>query len=848
VYTSNAIVSVLDVEAGDVVKITGRVVEFNGLTQLSNVSAFVKSGSTAIPDPVAVTLPVTPTTPLEQYEGMLVSFPQQLVISEYFNFDQFGEIVVSLPLDGLARPFVPTSYVQPGPEAAAVATALTLCRITLDDGRSEQNPDPVRHPNGKAFTLDNRFRGGDKVQNATGILDYRFNLYRIQPTQGAEYTSANPRTGPEEVAGRLKVAAFNVLNYFTTLNENGNRTPPGGEPRGANNAEEFARQRAKIIAAISVINADVVGLIEIQNNDAAIKNLVAGLNAEMGAGTYDFLNTGVIGTDEIKVAFIYKPATVSLVGEYKVLTTAIDPRFIDSRNRPALAQTFREKSSGEVMTVAVNHFKSKGSDCGAGDDDRLQGNCNGTRTQAALALVDWLAKDPTGSGDADFMIIGDLNSYDEEDPIDTIRAGADDQLGTEDDFVDLIEQYQGEFAYSYGFDGQFGYLDYALASKSLTAQTTGATEWHINSDEPDLLDYDMSFKKPAQEALYEPNPFRASDHDPAIVGLALYTPVVNFANAAVTVNEGAGSYTVNLSLSEKTYQLTTVIITLETAGASSEDFTTTPAAANKITLNIPVGSKSASFTMDIVDDQIDELDETITFILGEVSQGLAKGSQLTSVVTIGDNDVLAISFSQPAATIEERSGTYTVTLPLSIKPVTDQTVTVKIDDNEFVYGKNDYTTSPNGAGGSFDLLIPAGSTSVSFTVTPDKNAVKKKFEQNIVFTLTHPSAGLQIGTLNTFTLTVVDEKSNGLNVKNYVVWPNPTTGPITLSTNIKDYLDDKVKVTLRSDRGEILYAGTGYLPVLSYQLSNRLRNGKPGFYLVEVDARGTVTQIRVLKQ
>ena len=69
--------------------------------------------------------------------------------------------------------------------------------------------------------------------------------------------------------------------------------------------------------------------------------------------------------------------------------------------------------------MVVNHLKSKGSGCGAGDDDTTtgQGNCNGTRTLAAQALADWLATDPTGSGDPDVLIIGDLNSYAKEDPI-----------------------------------------------------------------------------------------------------------------------------------------------------------------------------------------------------------------------------------------------------------------------------------------------------------------------------------------------------------------------------------------------------------------------------------------------
>ncbi len=196
-------------------------------------------------------------------------------------------------------------------------------------------------------------------------------------------------------------------------------------------------------------------------------------------------------------------------------------------------------ATGARFTVVVNHLKSKGSDCNdVGDPDTGdgQGNCKVTRTQAAKALVDWLATDPTGSGDPDFLIMGDLNSYAQEDPIDAIKAGADDTAGTGDDYTNLIAQYQGTHAYSYVFDGQAGYLDHALANSSLTPQVTGAADWHINSDEPDVVDYDTSFKGTTQEALYEPNAYRSSDHDPVVVGLNL--------NARPTVDAG-GPYSVN---------------------------------------------------------------------------------------------------------------------------------------------------------------------------------------------------------------------------------------------------------------------------------------------------------------
>jgi uncharacterized protein len=503
-----------DVAAGDLVRVQGTVAESGGRTQLSSVSQLAVCPNDGSVTPTELTLPVSSLSDWEPHEGMRVTFPQALTISEYFNFGRFGELVLT---DG--RQFQPTAVHEPGsPQAAALAEANQLGRVTLDDGRSSQNPDPALHPNGGIFDLTNRFRGGDTVADVTGVLDFAFGLYRVQPTEGAEHSVENPRPAqPDDVGGNVKVVSFNVLNYFTTLDR-----------RGANTPEEFERQRTKVIAAITAIDADVVGLIEIENNDAAIEDLVSGLNEASGAGTYAYIDTGVIGTDEIKVAFVYKPARVTPVGDFAILNSSVDTRFIDTKNRPALAQTFQANESGGIFTAVVNHLKSKGSDCNdVGDPDTGDGsgNCNLTRTAAAEALVDWLATDPTGSGDDDFLIIGDLNSYDKEDPIDVLLAGG---------YTDLVREFVGELAYSFVFDGQLGYLDYALAGAGLVDEVTGATEWHINADEPDILDYDMTFKQPAQDALFEPNAFRSADHDAVIVGLDSCDEVAPALDVSVT--------------------------------------------------------------------------------------------------------------------------------------------------------------------------------------------------------------------------------------------------------------------------------------------------------------------------
>jgi len=238
------------------------------------------------------------------------------------------------------------------------------------------------------------------------------------------------------------VASFNVLNYFKTIDNRGSICGSAGaqDCRGADTALEFERQRDKIISALAVMDADVVGLIEIENHfeDIPTANLVGGLNAVMGVGTYNYITTGAIGTDAIRVALIYKPAAITPLGAYAILDSSVDSRFLDNYNRPTLAQSFQDNFSGEIFTVAVNHLKSKGSSCDAISDPDTgdgSGNCSLTRKAAAEALVDWLESNPSGSGDADLLIIGDLNSYDKEDPIDAIKSGSDDLAGSSDDYT-----------------------------------------------------------------------------------------------------------------------------------------------------------------------------------------------------------------------------------------------------------------------------------------------------------------------------------------------------------------------------------------------------------------------------
>jgi predicted extracellular nuclease len=471
----------VQVDAGDVVRVRGTAGEFGGMTQLSSVTGVAECATGASVPATPVSLPVASSGDHEAFEGMLVEYTQTLTATEVFNLGRFGEVSLS----GVGRLYNPTAVAAPGAPAHAVNDQNDRSRIVLDDASNTQNNDPTLYPQG-GLSATNTLRVGDTLPGLTGVLEFRFSAYRIQPVGPVAFEHTNLRpAAPAAVGGNLKIASFNVLNYFDDLD-----LPDGSCPtcRGAESELELERQEAKIVSALKAIDADIVGLMEIENDGGpgnALADLTTALNEATAPGTYAYVDTGAIGTDAIKVALIYKPAAAVPVGDWEILTTADDPRFDDTRNRPALAQTFRHLGSGEALTVVVNHLKSKGSGCGPGDDATDEsGNCNGTRTLAAAALADWIATDPTGSGDHDFMIIGDLNAYTFETPITTLEAAG---------YTNLVRKYGGLTAYSYVFQGESGYLDHALATSSLEAQVTGTTIWHINPDEPTVLDYNTEF-------------------------------------------------------------------------------------------------------------------------------------------------------------------------------------------------------------------------------------------------------------------------------------------------------------------------------------------------------------------
>ncbi|MDD9205440.1 ExeM/NucH family extracellular endonuclease, partial [Georgenia sp. 10Sc9-8] len=370
------------------------------------------------------------------------------------------------------------------------------------------------------------------------ILDYRYGAWTFQPT--TQVTGANDaapvafentrEATPQDVGGDLQIASFNVLNYFSSLGED----EPGcefypdreGTPtttdwcevRGAYDEESFERQETKIVAAITTLGAEVVALEEIENSryftadedrDEALATLTAALNEADGDGTWAYVaSPDEVPADEdvIRNAFVYRADRVTPVGESEIL---IGSDAFDNAREP-LAQVFRaldeaDEPVGAEFAVITNHFKSKGSGEGPGNEvDEGQGLSNADRVAQAEALVDF-ADDLYGD-DMPVFLVGDFNAYTAEDPLVVLDTAG---------YANLGQTMTDEDTYSFG--GLVGSLDHIFGDAEAVELVTGVDIWTINSVEAIGLEYSRYNYNVTD--LYDTSPFRSSDHDPILVGL-----------------------------------------------------------------------------------------------------------------------------------------------------------------------------------------------------------------------------------------------------------------------------------------------------------------------------------------
>jgi predicted extracellular nuclease len=347
------------------------------------------------------------------------------------------------------------------------------------------------------------------------------------------------------VTGRFSVASANLNNFFFG--------PPFPTARGASSQVEFDRQWPKTVAALCGMNTDILAINELGNNtdanpDTALNFLVSQVNATTGCGPYTAIATGQSGTDAIRSAILYKAARVTPVGAYALLDLPLP-----ELNRPSLAQTFKPatglKPEKQYFTVVTNHYKARtsSSSCDADANDG-QDSCNTMRLNMAYNVLCWLyggcsspyvyagnpTNDPTAAASRKYLLVGDFNGYLKEDPFRALGDPTFSKAATpkypagfpanaKANFIDLMDRVIGAGAYSYNFGSQNGYLDHALANTALERLVSSVAEWHINTDEPTVFDYNVEFKTAgpsgSQTVYYNADQYRNSDHDPFVVGL-----------------------------------------------------------------------------------------------------------------------------------------------------------------------------------------------------------------------------------------------------------------------------------------------------------------------------------------
>lgn len=486
-----------EARANDRVRIRGRVLERDAgkkqtLTALEPLAIEVLGHADA-PAPVPIDIAPGRIGDWERFEGMRLRIAAPLTLNGSHNLSRYGELNASFG----GRAYTPTEIAAPGEEADAVAAENARRALILDDGSS------AKDPKNAWYLADSHPRAGSEIDNATGILDQRAGGYRLQLTEPLRMRTAARPAAPQ-VDGDVRIASFNLENLFNGDGKGGGFPTP----RGAKTPAQFTTQLSKLVATIRGLNPDIAALMELENDgygpESTLAQLVKALNA--GGGDWRFVDAKRgPGSDQIRVGLIYRNATIRPVGRPATLE---DGPF-GEHSRVPLAQAFRA-GRGPAFVVVANHFKSKGcSGATAEDVDRHDGQAcwNATRDYSATRLGVWLNRDPTDSGSELTMIVGDLNAYAQETPLRNLRSQG---------WIDAFTAAGVEHPYSYVYDGQSGRLDHALLSPALANRLRGVAEWHSNADEADNVGYrdDNSGENAAL-------PWRSSDHDPLIIGLAL---------------------------------------------------------------------------------------------------------------------------------------------------------------------------------------------------------------------------------------------------------------------------------------------------------------------------------------
>ena len=459
------------ISTGEHVQVHGVFSRHRGRPQIARLDRIQGCGHGELPAPLEVRLPEDASR-LGEYADLRVRFAQTLAVTANHELARYG----SLTLSAGGR------LMHPGQTGAAGTARDENRRIILDDGSYRANPDPIPYRDDHGTR-----RVGSTLEGLTGILTHAFGDHRLHPTDPLDWFGGE-RPDPPSTPGtdHLRIATANLENDFVTLGE-----------RGAQNRPERERQTAKLDALLRTLDADLLGAVELENAAAARRQLVERLNAvPPPRGDYAAIAHPGPGDDAIKVALLYRPDRLQLVGAATDRNAA--------HHRPPLLGWFQQPGSGKRFGAVVVHFKAKSGCPDAGDIDRGQGCWNERRTAQAERLVTWIREQQRNEfANVPVLILGDLNAYAAEDPVRTLAAAGKRDLVHDDPAS----------AHTYVFRGRAGQLDYLLGPDALRDAVHDGAAWPVNADEPGFLGFDG--RAPAT------GPWRASDHDPVWADLRL---------------------------------------------------------------------------------------------------------------------------------------------------------------------------------------------------------------------------------------------------------------------------------------------------------------------------------------
>ena len=297
-----------------------------------------------------------------------------------------------------------------------------------------------------------------------------------------KFINNKPEPKPKMLKGGLLVCAANIQNYFYDL---------GGYAQRKTTKEQQALQTQKICKAFKQINADIYALCEIQKGDSAAQMLVDAMNKMAKKDLYAYVSHGWTNSDMISCGYIYRTDKVKPYGEmqYAYQDTTSHYRY------RLMACGFEQLTSGEKFVLNINHLRSKRG-TGAESNEKRMANVD-----SLLVMLDKIEQEQV-FGDSDILLVGDYNSYTQEEPIQTlVRAGYADMVMRDD-----------STGYSYVYHSEAGYLDRVFASESMEKQVKQVAVYHLNAD----YFYSRGFKRGLDDTM-----FRYADHDPILIRVEL---------------------------------------------------------------------------------------------------------------------------------------------------------------------------------------------------------------------------------------------------------------------------------------------------------------------------------------